>query len=61
MERSEGKIPLGRSRRGWKDNIKWIFRKWIGGHRLNWFGLEHGGMAGSFKGGDEPSGTIKCG
>jgi hypothetical protein len=24
----EGKIPLGRPRRRWDDNIKWIFRKW---------------------------------
>jgi len=26
----EGTSPLGRSRRRWKDNIKWIFRKWDG-------------------------------
>jgi len=25
---SERKRPLGRSRRGWEDNIKWMFRKW---------------------------------
>jgi hypothetical protein len=24
----EGKRPLGRSRRRWEANIKWIFRKW---------------------------------
>ena len=24
----EGKKPLGRPRRRWEDNIKWIFRKW---------------------------------
>ena len=24
----EGKRPLGRPRRRWEDNIKWIFRKW---------------------------------
>jgi hypothetical protein len=23
----EGNSPLGRSRRRWEDNIKWIFRK----------------------------------
>jgi len=24
----EGKSPLGRPRRRWEDNIKWIFSKW---------------------------------
>jgi hypothetical protein len=24
----EGTRPLGRPRRGWEDNIRWIFRKW---------------------------------
>jgi len=24
----EGKRPLGRPRRRWEDNIRWIFRKW---------------------------------
>jgi len=24
----EGKRPLGRPRRRWEENIKWIFRKW---------------------------------
>jgi len=24
----EGKRPVGRPRRRWKDNLKWIFRKW---------------------------------
>jgi len=31
----EGKRPLGRPRRRWKD-IRWIFRKWGG---LAWTGL----------------------
>jgi hypothetical protein len=44
--RSEGKIPLGRPRRRWEDNIKRILRNWIGDHGLNWSGLEHGEMAG---------------
>jgi hypothetical protein len=26
--KTEGKRPLGRPRRRWEDNIKWIFRKW---------------------------------
>jgi hypothetical protein len=34
----EGKIPLGRPRRRWEDDIRWIFRKWdVGvGTGLNW-------------------------
>jgi len=24
----EGKRPLGRPRRRWEENIRWIFRKW---------------------------------
>jgi hypothetical protein len=31
----EGKRPLGRSRRGWEDNIEWIFKKWGDGHELD--------------------------
>ena len=41
--------------------LKWIFRQWIGGHGLDWSGLEHGEMACSCKRGNELSGTIKCG
>jgi hypothetical protein len=26
--RPEGRRPLGRPRRRWKDNIKWILKKW---------------------------------
>ena len=26
----EGKRPLGRPRRRWEDNIRWIFRRWEG-------------------------------
>jgi hypothetical protein len=28
--RPEGKRPLGRPRRRWKDNIKWLFKTWDG-------------------------------
>jgi len=28
VRKPEGKRPLGRPRRRWEDNIKWIFRKW---------------------------------
>jgi len=41
----EGKRPLGRPRRSWDDNIKWIFRKlcvgiWIGS---SWLRIGTGG------------------
>jgi len=28
VEKPEGKRPLGRLRRRWEDDIKWIFRRW---------------------------------
>jgi hypothetical protein len=28
VRKPERKRPLGRPRRRWEDNIKWIFRKW---------------------------------
>jgi hypothetical protein len=31
----EGKRPLGRSRRRWEDNIKWIFNNWDRRHGLD--------------------------
>jgi len=34
--RPDGKTPLGRPRRRWKDNFKWIFKKWDG---ETWTGL----------------------
>ena len=41
----EGKRPLGRSRRRWEDNIKWIFRKWEGVVRTgcSWLKIGTGG------------------
>jgi hypothetical protein len=34
----EGKRPLGRTRRGWEDNLRWVFRKWdVGG--MDWIEL----------------------
>ena len=41
----EGKRPLGRPRRRWKDNIKRTYRKWEGNCEYV----------------DEPLGSIKCG
>ena len=41
----EGKRPLGRRRRRWEDNIKWIFRKWEGvvGTGWSWLRIGTGG------------------
>jgi hypothetical protein len=45
VAKSDGKRPLGRPRRRWEDNIKWIFRKsdvgaWTGS---NWLRIGTGG------------------
>ena len=32
----EGKRPMGRPRRRWKDNIRWIFREWEGVVGTGW-------------------------
>ena len=37
----EGKNPLGRSRIGWEDNIKWAFKKWDG--VLDWIDMAQNG------------------
>jgi hypothetical protein len=41
----EGKRPLGRPRRRWEDNVKWIFKKWdVGvGTGLDWLRIGTGG------------------
>jgi len=41
----EGKRPLGRPRRRWEDNIKWIFRKLEGvvGTGWSWLRIGTGG------------------
>ena len=45
LGKTEGKKPLGRPRRRWKDNIKWIFRKWEGvvGTGWGWLRIGTGG------------------
>ena len=40
----EGKRPLGRPRRRWEDNLRWIFRKWEGVEiGWSWFRIGTGG------------------
>jgi hypothetical protein len=51
VRKPEGKRPLGRPRRRWKDNIKMDVQE-VGGGRGNW-------MAGTCEYGKEPSGSIK--
>jgi hypothetical protein len=43
--RPEGRRPLGRPRRRWEDNTKWIFKKWDGGAwtGLSWLRIGTGG------------------
>ena len=41
--------------------LRWIFRKWDGRHGLDWSGSEYREVAGTCKGANEPSGSIKCG
>jgi hypothetical protein len=52
----EGRRPLGRPRRRWEDNIKMDLREvgWGASTGSMWPRIETGG-------GDEPSGSIKCG
>jgi hypothetical protein len=38
--RPEGKIPLGKLRRRWEDNIKWALKKWDWGHGRDCLGSE---------------------
>jgi hypothetical protein len=52
--RPEGKRPLGRPRRRWKDNIKMDLRE-IGIDGANWIQV----VAGLCEHGNEPSGSIK--
>jgi hypothetical protein len=52
--KSEGKRPLGRPRRRWKDNIKTELRE-IGWGGMDWIDLE-----GPCEHGNEPSVSIKC-
>ena len=59
--KSEGRRSRGRSRRRWKDNIKMIFYKWVGGHGLDRSGSVRGQVASSCECGNEPSGSTKCG
>jgi hypothetical protein len=57
----EGRIPLGIHRCKWEDNIKWMFERLDGSHRLDQSGSGQGHVAGSCEYGDKPSGSLNCG
>ena len=50
----EEKIPLGRLRRRWEDNIRWIFRSGMWVHGLDRAGSGQGQVPGTCKCGNEP-------
>ena len=40
--------------------LRWIFRKWVGGHGLERSGSGYGQVAGTCECANEPSGSVKC-
>jgi hypothetical protein len=50
--KSEGRRPLGRPRRRWKDGMNWILGDWLGG--VDSTGSGKGPVAGSCESSDEP-------
>jgi hypothetical protein len=56
----QGRRPLGKPRRRWKDNIKMDFLEVGCGHGLNRSGSEQTHVAGCCECGNEPSDSIKC-
>ena len=58
----EGRRPLERPRRRWKENIKIGVREVCSrGHRLDRSGLGYGHVSGCCECDNDPSGCIKCG
>ena len=61
VRKPEGKRPLGRPKRSWKDNIKMDLQE-MGcevGTGSSWLSIGTGG--GHCECGNEPSGSMKCG
>jgi hypothetical protein len=60
--KNEGKLPLGRTRHRWGDNIKMAFQEVGGGSwGLDGFGLEEGQLAGTCGYCEELSSSINAG
>ena len=57
----EGKRPLGRTGRRWKDIKMDLQEVGCGGYGVDRAGSGKGQVAGTCECGNEPSGTIKCG
>jgi hypothetical protein len=57
MGKPEGKTHLEEPRVDGMTILRWIFRKWDGGHGLDWSGSGLGQVAGSCKCSNEPSGS----
>jgi hypothetical protein len=51
---------LGASDVDWRIILKWIFKKWNGGHGLDRSGSQQGEMEVSNECSNEPSGSTKC-
>jgi len=60
MSKTEGKRPHRRPRPRWDDNIGFDLQEVGLVHGLDWSGSCKGQVADICKGGDEPSGSIKC-
>ena len=61
LGRPDGKTPLGRPRRKWKDNIKMGLQEMGCGHGLDCSGAGYGHVAGACDCGNEPTDSVKCG
>ena len=61
VRKPEGRRPLGRPKRKWKDNIKMDLREVEWRHRLHGSDSGWGQVVDSGEFGNEPSGSIQCG
>ena len=61
MGKPEGKNHLENPDVDGRIILRWIFRKWDGGHGLDRSGSEQGQVTGTCVRGNEPSGSITCG
>jgi len=57
----EGRDHLEHPRIGGRIVLRWIIRRWDGGHGLDQCGSGEGQVADTCECGNEPSGYIKCG
>jgi len=60
VEKPKGKRPRGRHRHKWRTILRWMLRKWDGGHGLDLSGSGQRQATDTGKCGNEPSDSIKC-